>query len=459
MHSNVYAELFKKFANNRPMATLGLISVRTIFSDSAIDDIFNETADTQYTKEIAFSLVANLLGSVALYGAPSINSAYQKVSPMVPVSLSALYQKLRNTEPKVCEVLVRRPAQRADQLIRQLKAVREEPIDGYRLRIIDGNYLARTQRRILELRNSTVSSLPGMSIAVYDYATDLITDLRVDENGHTNERKLTPSLYDVVNENDLFVADSLYCTYPNIDMFVELGAKYLIRHHSSIPLEYAGTKVACGRCKTGKVFYQTVEMKDGRKATAIIIHRDRPGKDGKKVIVLLTNLKVTKKLAVKLANLYLKRWKIEEAFRQLTEYLSCEVKTLGYPRAALLAFSLAVSAYNCLRCIKAAVAANFGVEEVDENLSMYCVGLELKQATDGMLVVLDAEFWNQFETMSIPAIAKQMKRIASLVDFNRYRKSPRSPKKKKPPLKRQKHVHTATADILAKRQTRKSQVK
>lgn len=454
MSRKMFAEIFEKFADQRPIAVLGKMSVHAIFSNEMIDRIFVETSKSQYTKELAFSACARLLGEVALLGTSSVNSAYKRLDASIAVSISAVYQKLRNVEPAVCQALVEVPAAKAVALVYRLKSARKQPIAGYKLRIIDGNYLARSERRIKELRDSNVASIPGMSMVVYDYATELITELRVDEDGHANERKLTPALWDIAQEGDLFLADRLYCTYSVIDILNQRKSKFLIRHHGLIPLHFLGPEVkGCSRCKTGKVSFRKVELKANRCVTAITITRDKPTKDGKSQVVLLTNIEVTKELAVQLADLYLKRWKIEEAFRQLTEYLSCEVRALGYPRAALLAFSLAITAYNCLRCIKAAVANHFGTEETDEKLSMFYVGQELKQTMGGLEVAIDNGYWKQYESMSIEELAENMKHVAKRIRFERYQKSPRSPKKKKIPVKRKSHIHAATADILAVRKT------
>jgi hypothetical protein len=41
-------------------------------------------------------------------------------------------------------------------------------------------------------------------------------------------------------------------------------------------------------------------------------------------------------------------WFIETAFQERTVHLACEVNTLGYPKAALFGFAVAVVAYNAL---------------------------------------------------------------------------------------------------------------
>ena len=96
------------------------------------------------------------------------------------------------------------------------------------------------------------------------------------------------------------------------------------------------------------------------------------------------------------------------------------------------------------------MANRFGPEYVDENLSMFYVGQELKQTIGGMEVAIDSEYWTQFETMSIAELASVMRAVSENIHFASYQKSKRSPKKKIP-VKRKSHVHAATQDILQQR--------
>lgn len=456
----IFGAMFERFAQERPMAVLAMMTVRNVFSDQRIDRIFEDASKSQYTRELRFSLCAKLLGDVALCGASSLNAVYKKYRSSIPVSVSAVYQKLQCIEPQVCEAMVAITAAKAAGVIKQFSSQRPQPIQGYRLRIVDGNYLAKTQRRIKELRQSSVSALPGMSLAIYDYATELIDHLIVSEDGHTNERALMLRVGESLEENDLLMADSMYCTKVMFDTVTAKNAKFLVRHHSVLRLDEIGVpKQGKGRCKTGKVTFQKVTTTDAKEYTVVIIDRDRPTRKGQSEVRLLTNLEVTAKLATELAELYLKRWKIEESFRQLTEYLSCEIKTLGYPKAALLAFSLAVVAYNCLRCLKAALAAHFGQDEVDNKLSMYYVAEELKQSLDGVQVAIDEHVWKKFETMDLAKLIACMLEVVQLVDFERYRKSPKAYKKKKAPVERKRNFHQATFDVLQARKENQSKPK
>ena len=56
--------------------------------------------------------------------------------------------------------------------------------------------------------------------------------------------------------------------------------------------------------------------------------------------------------AGQVASLYADRWTIETAFHHLTVALHCEVDTLGYPKAALFGFCMALVAYNVVALVK-----------------------------------------------------------------------------------------------------------
>src|SRR5262249_61659075 len=92
-------------------------------------------------------------------------------------------------------------------------------------------------------------------------------------------------------------------------------------------------------------------------------------------------------------DLSVKRWKIEGAFAELTVALRWEVDTLGFPKAALFGFSVAVVAYNVLAVLKAALRAVYGEETVEKEVSGYYMALEGAPVYAGMMIALPAEEW------------------------------------------------------------------
>src|SRR5215510_7649749 len=87
--------------------------------------------------------------------------------------------------------------------------------------------------------------------------------------------------------------------------------------------------------------------------------------------------------AAQVARLYGKRWSIETAFFEITTTLSCEINMLGYPKAALFTFCLALLAYNAVSLIKAALRSAHGRQKVNDEVSSYYLALEIGRTYDG----------------------------------------------------------------------------
>jgi len=140
----------------------------------------------------------------------------------------------------------------------------------------------------------------------------------------------------------------------------------------------------------------------------------------------------------------------QTAFFELTTTLSCEIRTLGYPKAALLAFCLALVAYNAVAVIKAALRGVHGKQQGNDAVSSYYLALEIRQTYDGMMVAIPAPHWEVFQAMSPAALAEVLRELAAAVKLSKYRKHPRSPKKKPPASTAYKNgSHVATASLHA----------
>ena len=186
----------------------------------------------------------------------------------------------------------------------------------------------------------------------------------------------------------------------------------------------------------------------------ITIKLNQPTRDGDSEIHILTNLPQRAANARKVAELYRKRWTIETMFQELTETLSCEIKTLGYPKAAIFAFCLALVAYNGISVIKAALRSVHGTDSVEESVSGYYLSLEISKTYTGMMIAIPAKHWSVFRDMSVAELARTLKDLARRVDLSKYEKHPRGPKLPQPErIRTGRSHHVSTARILAKRKT------
>jgi hypothetical protein len=190
-----------------------------------------------------------------------------------------------------------------------------------------------------------------------------------------------------------------------------------------------------------------------RRIRRITVKLREPTRDGDTEIHVLTNLP-PKVSALKVATLYRQRWKIETAFQELAENLQGEINALGYPKAALFGFCMALVSYNIWSVMKAAVSAAHGEEEAAK-LSTYYVADEIAATYRGMMIVLPANYWTKrFAEPTATQMACTLVDIAQSINLKRYRKNPWKPKtrtKRKGRLTRRKHV--ATSRVLEDRNT------
>ncbi len=75
----------------------------------------------QYTRELLFSEVVDVMSGVVCQVFPSVNAAYQKQQERFSVSRRALYDKINLVEPGVVRELVVQTAQRLRPVVRALQ--------------------------------------------------------------------------------------------------------------------------------------------------------------------------------------------------------------------------------------------------------------------------------------------------------------------------------------------------
>ena len=448
----LFSTIFDKFSHAAPFCSMTQATLENIFSFDEIDRIFEDTAERQTTRELFFSTTVDLMCDVVFGVQPSIHAAYQGKKVQIPVSITSVYNKLNGVEPQVSSELVQQTAARMEPIIVALGGQREPLLEGYHVRILDGNHLAGTEHRIEELRGISSAALPGKSLLVYDPSLGLMTHVICCEDGHAQERSMLPAVLDLVEPKDLWFGDRNFCTTGFVFGIADRGASFLIRQHkTNLPGELVGKRRQRGRTETGTVYEQKMRIWQGEEflmIRRITVELNEPTRDDETEIHLLTNIPVKAVWATRVAELYRKRWSIETAFAELTRDLCCEIKTLGYPRAALFGFSLAVVAYNIYSVSQAALRAVHG-NRIDQEVSRYYQANEVRYAYGGMMIAVPQTDWEQFRQCTAEEMAEHLARIARNMDLSRYPKSKRGPKKKFPKQAHQKdQPHVSTFRVL-----------
>jgi IS4 transposase len=430
--------------------------IENLFHPERLNQLFEKTAVTQYTRSLPFATVAQVMGEVVFNVNPSVNAALKDRGETLPVSVRAFYQKLNGVEPNVAAVLVRDSAAQLTPVIRRL-GLRTPLLAGFNIRILDGNHFAATEHRLLETRTETAAPLPGQALVVLDPDVRLAVDVFPCEDGHAQERSLLDQVLPTVRRKDLWMADRNFCTLGFLSGIAQRRGRFLIRHHANMPLELQGRRKRIGESDTGTVYEQAAHITSPDtgsqlKLRCITIKLKQATRDGEQELRLLTNLSTAAADALKVAELYRKRWSVETMFQEMTENLTCEIKTLGYPKAAVFAFCLALMAWNGMSVIHAALRNVHGEETVEQNLSNYYLSLEIAQVYNGMMIAIPADEWQVFQSLSPAQLASVLKQLAAKVELKKFQKSPRAPKRPQPKRNYSGNgQHVATAKLLARR--------
>src|SRR5262245_1221592 len=138
-------DAFERFIKDAPFCVMARAALESLFSAERLDELFRTTAQKQYTRELLFSQLVELMPAVVLQQQPSVLAAYRKGVGNITVSDQSVYNKLDGMELGVSAALVRDSAQRVAPVIDALKARQPSWLPGYRVRVLDGNHLSATE--------------------------------------------------------------------------------------------------------------------------------------------------------------------------------------------------------------------------------------------------------------------------------------------------------------------------
>lgn len=448
--------VFKPFVDESPISVMARGMVERVLNPDQINAWFDTTASAQYTKDLLFSTVVDIMTQVVCGSRRSVNAAYQASKEKIGVSITAVYNKLNGLEISTSAELVRFASRQVSPIIKELNGANPPLLPGYRPILLDGNCIEKSEHRLKELRQLSAGPLPGKSLVAYDPQLRVPIDVFPCEDGHAQERSLLGAVLTTVQPNDVWIADRNFCT---LEFTCRIGAAkgfFIIREHKKYPFEPIGKEKCIGRVDTGQVYEQHISVVDaaGNKHIfrRIRLVLDTQTRDGEKQIAIITSLPTKTANAKKIADLYRGRWTIETAFQHLEKHLNSEINTLGYPRAALFGFCIALVAYVVMSVIKAALASVHGIDVTENEVSGYYIADEISGTYRGMMIAIPDENWIEFQTMSTPELVAVLKMLSKTVKLSRFKKHQRGPKKQQPKRKPCKgSPHVSTARIIAAR--------
>jgi Transposase DDE domain len=465
----VYKEIPITVVQHGQVLPLGVMvrgTMQWLLDKQMLETLFQQHAPDQYTRELTMDALVNLFIQVSTGARPSVHAAYKADQaaddPTIDTTYQALYGKLGRLQPAVSEAVVRYSAERCGQLLAPNLTARNEPLPGYRMRVLDGNVLTGTDHRLKGLRRWFNACLPGKSLVIYEPGLGLVTDLVLEEDAYTQERVLLTQIVPRLQAKDLVVADRNFCTTRFVFGVAGQKAFTIVRQHRvNLPCTPISKLKKCGESDTGTVYEQKVQVTDPDSGVVLTLRRIevrllQKTRDGDRTIALLTNLP-EKVSALQIAAIYRERWTIEKHFQFLTQSLNCEVSGLGQPRAALFAFAMALVAANALAVVRGTLRSVHGVE-AEAEISGYYLADEVAGDYRTLMKYLPAEEWLGWKSLPILAMAKLLCALAQhvrLKGLTRSQRGPKNPPKDKP-VYNKKHKHYSTARLLQELQQENS---
>jgi len=441
----MWQAVIDRFEEHAPASVMARLGLEQALPAEWVDEVFQTHRRRQYQRELMFSTIVELMSLVALGLRPSLYAAVRKTDKL-KVSLAALYDKLQRTEPAILRALVCGSAERLAPVARLLG--HQASLPGWQLRIVDGNHLPGSEKRLAPLREQRSAALPGHSLVVYDPDLGLACDVLACEDAYESERVGVLAVLDKARPGEVWIADRNFCSLPILHRLQQARACFIIREHGSHPrLIDEGEWSSSQRIETGWVREQTIRVSkehdcqpDQPAWRRIEIELDTPTQAGETRLWLWSNLPATIDAST-IAELYRRRWKLENVFQRLEAALHSEIRSLGHPRAALLGFVVALLAYNVVALLQRALEQAHRPEHPELDVSTYHLVEHIKGGYEGMLIAVPAEHWSAPQPDEPEILAQKLLRLARNIKPKQVAVSKRGPKSEKPKT----YVDTATA--------------
>lgn len=146
----------------------------------------------------------------------------------------AVYDKCKGIETTTSQVLVGDMATELAPMIQQYGGELPTLLQGYQMRILDGNYIAATEHWIKELPSVAGGARPGKSPVALDVQHRLICDVFPCEDGHAQERALLEQVIPTITQDQLWIDDRNFCTFDFLWAIQRADAFFITRQYGGM---------------------------------------------------------------------------------------------------------------------------------------------------------------------------------------------------------------------------------
>jgi DDE family transposase len=350
-----------------PLADAILTAGRWALPDDFLDALFERHRGVCYKDILTFPTLVHVIADALLQyrGSGRQSFAAHREASQLPVSDQAVYQKLSRLPLGLSEAFLGEGTARLQQIFPPTPATAvPASLCGFRVQVIDGKAIKRVAKRLKAARGTRGGVLGGKALCSLDLATGLVVEAATDADGEVNDAKLVPALLPKVRARlsgpRLWVADRQFCDLKQTEAFTAADDHFLVRYHPKTHFTAdAERPAASGVDGHGRVWRQDWGWlgRQGAKGRRYVrrITLERPGEEA--VILLTSLLDAVAYPAADLLELYLRRWRIERVFLQLTEVFHLPALIGTTPQGTVFQLCFCLWLYNLLQVVRAYVAA------------------------------------------------------------------------------------------------------
>lgn len=364
----VLGKRFEVFVQQSPASAIVRRTVERIFSPEKLDQVFQQHAGVQYTREITFRQCLHAMAEVVTKGESSLGAWHRAHVKELGVTRQALYDKLKRLDQlgvRVATSLVRYAASEVSEALRKMPSPPQPLLPGYRVRVLDSNHLAGTEQRISDVRRRgwRAPVLAGQALVLYDPQFDVVTDVISCKAAFSQGRSLADEVAGLVAARDVVVADHNFCTPRLLFGLRGQGAFFAIRQHGALlcrperPRPPADQDPEEPTMEERAVSLAHPESGQTLAVRQITLVAGKPTRGPQRPVHILTDLPPEVADARRVAELYRDHWTVRGALERLAADLKSPIDTLPYPKAALFGFCVALVVYNAVALVKGALRA------------------------------------------------------------------------------------------------------
>ena len=85
MHRMLLGQVFERFVEESPVSVMVRGLLEKVLCSQTLDELFESSAKTQYTRELLFSTIVDLMSLVVCGIRPSVHAAYQASAEKIGV--------------------------------------------------------------------------------------------------------------------------------------------------------------------------------------------------------------------------------------------------------------------------------------------------------------------------------------------------------------------------------------